>query len=173
MLHQIQDDIIRRALDFLGLRGIVTHDYESTVLPIVSIGNLSQPTLARQFNAVTDGAPIATVPVGESWRLHSIRMSHTQTAGAVQVQTILIAQLPGPTTLYSFPGITDVSTAQETLKLILTLNGSNNIDFKMRPETIVPPGCNIFLSNLQGDGTITSSGVIVYNRLGEGLLSVL
>lgn len=172
MKFQIQDDIIRRALDFFGLRGVVPHEYEATVVPVTVIGDLDGPTIVQRFTNVTDGSPFCTVPQGESWRLLSVHGLHTQSAATTAVQTILVAQVPEPVNTHRFAGFTDIAAAVEQLRITFGLNLTNHFLYRMPPKTIIGPNSRVFFANFQGDGTITSTGVVVYQRLGEKLVDL-
>ena len=169
MRFQVNDDIIRRALDFFGLRGIVQHEYESAVQPVVVVGDLEGPTIVQRFTNIVDGSPFCTVPVGESWRLLSLHGLHTQSAAAVAVSTILVAQLPEPVNTHRFAGFTDVAASVEQLRLTFVLNQSNHFLYRFPPKTIIGPNTRVFFANFAGDGTITSTGAVVFQRLGEKL----
>jgi len=173
MRYQIQDDIIRRCLDFFGLRGPIDHEYEATVTPVVLVGDLSQPTIARRFAAITDGNPLVTVPDGECWELISLTASHTQAGGAVAAHLLLIAQLPEPINIYRFIGITDIAASVPSLRVITTLNATNFCTWNFPARTTVSSNTRIFTANYQGDGTLTMTGVVVYRKLGERLLEIL
>src|SRR5262245_58316068 len=125
MQLRIQDDILRRCLDFFGLRGVVPHDYESTILPTVNIGNLGQPTKYQLSVGTSVNSPWGAVPAGKCWRPLVATGSVVQAGGTVAIVYGISVALNGVLSM-RFPFFRAQSNAADTssdnLKRAMTLN---------------------------------------------------
>lgn len=172
----IQDDIIKRAIDFFGLRGVIPHDYEATVLPVVSIGNLGQRTIALQ--STTDPAvPFANCPTGKVWRPIAFSGRITQAGGAVAVTIAFTIGGLGNVGLvlpfFSAPSGT-ASTNGVQLRQTFGLNTVNDVTLLFPPGLLIPAGSSFNGLLSAGNGTITlsSGSILLVHELGEGLVSL-
>jgi hypothetical protein len=176
MAQQIQDDILRRCLDFFGLRGVVTHAYEETVLPVVLIGDLGQPTRLILSNNVSINNPWIAVPTGKCWRPLYASGQITQAAGTVarvysigwQLNSILAGNFP------FFAATSNVAnTVSEIIERLMVLNTTDNFVVRFPPGLILPAGSILSLFALAGDGTtsIPLGASLVVQEIGENLIA--
>lgn len=179
MIHTIQDQPFKRSLDYLGLRGVVPHDYESTVLPTLSVGNMGQQTTFERpvnFNPTLD---LWLVPQGETWRPYVLTGILTQAAGVTAARWIL-QFLTGGGALFAimhlpaFFSQAATFSAGPVLGFTAPLNTSTNFHLIFPPGLLMPSGSRIQISATPGDGTLSidQQAMLVYNRLGERLVDV-
>lgn len=173
-LIQVQDDIFRRVLDFLGLRGVVPHGYESTVLPVLHVGNMGQRTIVKRATPfVPSGNAIFTVPAGETWRVLAISGNSAQTGGTVAHRFGMQwnEQTTGETFL--LPIYSQIDTRPESLTVTATLNASINWCTWIRQEFLVPAGWQLREILYAGDGSVTMQTCFIqFQRLGERLVDL-
>ena len=176
MLHQIQDEILKRVLDFFGLRGVVSHDYESTVLPVVSIGDLGQKTVSLQ-SGNTLPTVFTTVPVGKVWRPLMLAGRITQTGGVTAITlSVQVTGLSGPG--FNIPFYTAPSGGPDTsglqIRRTFALNTVNDILAVFPEGLLIPAGGTVLVGAIAGDGTISMSAnsSLMVQELGEGLVSL-
>jgi hypothetical protein len=172
----IQDDIIRRCLDFFGLRGVVTHAYEQTVLPVVIIGDLGQPTRLILSNSTSINNPWIPVPTGKCWRPLYASGQITQAAGTVarvysigwQNNGLLAGNFP-----FFAAQSTVANTVGEIIERLMVLNSTDNFVIKFPPGLILPAGSIVSAFALAGDGTTTIQlgASLVVQELGENLIA--
>ena len=172
MLHGINDDVLRRALDFFGLRGPVPHDYESTVLPVLQVGNVEQYLICTQIAGVTPiGNNLFSVPRGESWRLISLCGTLSQTGGTVALVAQLNAVWVDVQKMAVYPGFKDTNLGEQ-LNLGPALNNSCIFSYRFPDRTILSEGCKLIFVLIAGDGTVstTTPTKLIYERIGERLI---
>lgn len=175
MSIQIQDDILRRCLDFFGLRGVVTHSYEQTVLPTVNIGDLGQPTRLIRSTNTSINSPWGAVPLNKSWRPIYAAGQITQAAGAA-ARVYAIGWQWNAIQQGLFPFWAAQSTVGNTVGEIITrlmvLNTTDNFVVKFPPNFILPAGAIIDLIGLAGDGTtsIVLGAQLLVHEFGENLI---
>lgn len=168
----IQDDIIRRCLNFFGLRGVVQHNYENTILPTVSIGDLSQPTKISQVNLgpFAGSVPLFTVPTGETWRLIMAQLILTQSGGTVIVSYGL-EMLTNSGIFFEFPQWPLVSGVAPTVRRDMTLNGTAQGFYQFPPNTLMGAGSSLIPVFHSGDGLKNQQCFLMYQILGENLIA--
>jgi hypothetical protein len=176
MLHLIQDEIIKRALDFFGLRGVVQHGYEATVLPVIQIGDLGQRTLSLQ-STTSVAAPFANCPTGKVWRPIAFSGRITQTGGTVGITlSFAIGGLGNSGLLLPFQSAPSGTADNNppSLKKTFTLNTVNDVTIVFPQDLLIPAGNSLFGILAAGDGTITlsSGSPFLVHELGEGLLAL-
>jgi hypothetical protein len=168
----IQDDIIRRALNFFGLRGQVQHEYVQSVIPTINIGNLGQPTLFLLNSAVTFNLQLfPVVPVGETWKLIRMNATYTQSAGTTAPTFSLTSQHSSGAYFRNFPAFFG-STLGEQLLISPALNVSTRLCVRFDPETYLPENhLLIWNSPVPGDGTRQMiNTVLEYQKIGERMV---
>lgn len=176
MNFKIQDDIIRRALDFFGLRGVVPHDYEATVLPVSVIGNLEQPAIVRIVSGpLVSGTDLMIVPPGETWKPLLFAGLITQTAGTTSPRYRLNAlQVAGYNfdLRATFASLTTSST--EVLAFSAGLNQQTRFYCDFGNDVLMPEGMSLQFIQTGGDGVIVASNqtFLMYRRLGERLVNL-
>ena len=174
MSLRIQDEIIKRSLDFFGLRGTVEHDYEPTILPVVQIGDLGQRTVTMNSLA-SFTVPFPNVPTGKVWRPVGFSGRITQAGGTVAP---LIAFTTGGLGNVGFiiPFFFAVSSAAgavgPVLRTAFTLNTVNDVTIIFPPNLLIPAGFSFQPMLSAGDGTITQNSILVVHEIGEGLVAL-
>ncbi|MGL5934723.1 MAG: hypothetical protein ACRCZI_03770 [Cetobacterium sp.] len=175
MAHLIQDDIIRRALDFFGLRGVVQHGYEPIVSPVVVIGDLGQPTRMILSTNTSINDPWGAVPKNKCWRPIYASGTITQAAGAV-ARTYAIGWQHNGVLAGLFPFFrsqdTGADTVGENIHRTMTLNSTDNWVVRFPQNLLIPAGAIISLFAIAGDGTtsITLGARLMVQELGENLI---
>jgi len=175
MALPIQDDIIRRALDFFGLRGVVTHEYQQTVIPVVVIGDLGQPQRLILSTSTNINSPFGAVPTGRCWRPIYWFGSVTQAAGTV-ARTYAIGWQFNGLLRGQFPFYRSTSNGNDTLneniQRQMTLNTTDNFLVNFTPGILLPAGSILSILALAGDGTTTTplGSTLVVEELGENLI---
>jgi len=175
MLHTIQDDILKRVLDFFGLRNFVPHEYESTIFPVVLVGNLEQPQIQQTGIDTLLSTDHFTVPTGETWvpLWHSAGV--VQSAGTVGgTMEMQVLSGPAPTfTRIRIPFFAGVGLG-ETLRHAQTLNTTQRYFCIFPPGMLLGPGSRVQLAQTGGDGSFTyvttTDNVLCYRHLGEPLV---
>jgi len=169
MRLSIQDDVIKRAIDFFGLRGVIPHDYESTIVPTVNVGNLGQRTLSIFTSGLMGATQFGPVPAGKTWRPIVLTARFTQAGGAV---ALVFAWNAGGILVPFFPAQTGVGT---TTSLILrrgaTLNTVNDTTLMFPSDLLVSEGLTIQPQVDAGDGALSWNGTLLVQELGEVLVS--
>jgi hypothetical protein len=176
MNFPIQDEIIKRAIDFFGLRGVLPHDYEATVLPIVSIGDLGQRTLSLQSGA-SFTQPFPLVPSGKVWRpiAFSGRVNQSGGVAAIVLQwTIQGLGNVGMQIPYFMSPSNASDLSGEQIKRTFTLNIATDIFVRFHRDLLIPAGGTFAPILFAGDGTITLStgSMLLVHELGEGLVAL-
>jgi len=174
MEHVIQDDIIHRAISYFGLRGPIGHSYEGTVVPVVLIGDLGQPTVMQSFSSVGEGNSIFTVPQSETWRPIMMSGEYLQTGGtAPTTGLVLEARNPSVATpRFRFPFY--YGTEQPSQMKNPALNAAGipwHVAFPR--DFTLPSGWSLRFNNaiLAGDGTRSVTNVVIlYVRIFESLV---
>lgn len=175
MLQAIQDEVIKRALDFFGLRGPVTHDYESTILPTVLIGDLGQRTISLQSGS-SFTAPWASCPTGKVWRPIMASGRISQSGGAVApIFHLALSGLGDPgfwIPFYVSQALTANTNGQQ-IRHAVTLNSVFDFTVVFPHDLLIPGGGSIGFGLAAGDGTLalSSGSVLLVHELGEGLVS--
>lgn len=174
---QIQDDAFRRVLRFLGLRSRLEHEYESTVRPVLVVGDLGQPTsVIETAGGVLAGGLLTlfTVPQGESWRLLAMTGTLTQAGGAVAGTFRLILADWSTTQFIPVPFYTDQNlTLGEQTAQSFTLNSANRYSVWHRSKIILGPGQRVRINTATADGTLTAgAAIIIVQKLGGVLTEV-
>jgi len=164
------DAKLKDVLAFFGLTSEVrSHDYESTILPVVNVGEDRKPLILREAVAnVVLGDPIFTVPDNELWDVYHLGGLSNQTVGTVAYRWSLSWSYPtGGQILVPF--FQEVDNVNECLSTTHTLNVSRRwVAYPRR--MIVGPGNRLTQLNLLGDGTrVMASCTILYRKLSETL----
>ena len=177
MKYPSQDDALRRVLAYFGLRSITSpHDYEATVIPTVSVGDLGQVQSAitrTSINVVSNLADFPAPPAGESWRILAFGGLYTQAAGAVAGNLRFTVRDWGSSaaTVLLLPFFVDqiAGDVTEDTWHPVTLNTSVRFMGYLRNPFIIGPGQRI-AANPGGDGTRTVTDLILLvNKLGGSL----
>ena len=176
MLQAIQDEVIKRALNFFGLRGPVTHDYESTVLPVVVIGDLGQPTLSLQSGSLIT-SPWPLVPNSKVWRPIMASGRITQSGGTIAPVLHCSIQglgLPGFWIPFYLAQALTAGTSGVQIRQAATLNSVFDFTVVFPPDLFIPAGGSVVFGLAAGDGTLSlsSGSVLLVHELGEGLVSL-
>lgn len=178
-LFQIQDDIIRRALDYFGLRGVVSHGYESTVIPTVSIGDLSAPLIAQRSVGNTPATDLWLVPQNESWRPILLMTTLVQAAGTTAARwKVLYLSASGASFFsMSLPSLWSNVAAfsvGEALLFTAALNTGTDVVTRFPDRFLMGPGSRIQITAAPGDGVITADAqsLLVYQRIGERMVEL-
>ncbi|MGH8755347.1 MAG: hypothetical protein ACREU0_05905 [Burkholderiales bacterium] len=171
----IQDDILRRCLDFFGLRGVITHNYEQTVIPVVLIGDLGQPTRLILSNSTNINNPWGAVPTGKCWRPLYIFAAITQAAGTVARTYGVGWQSNGiqQGQFVFYHSLNNGNNVQnENIQRQMVLNTTDNVIVKFPPGFLLPSGAIIDFLALAGDGTtsIALGATLMVQELGENLI---
>jgi hypothetical protein len=176
---QVTDDIFRRALDLLGLRGFVPHEYFPAVIPVVQVAELGQRQISSSVNnTVTFHLAAAfTVPAGESWRPRAMWLQILQTGGTIAPVFKFLVRNSGnlnnrgvPFFLLNSGAAVDGERTQGTIPV----NGSGEMTFRFPEGTFLAPGDRIEAVLLAGDGTVQLFGIrtLLYDRFGEVMVQV-
>lgn len=169
-LHTIMDQQFKRVLDYLGLRGLVPHEYESTVLPVVVVGEMQQPSLIAEAINIAGGTAIFTVPAGESWEILAIGGLASQAAGTVAYRFGLHWYDSNSARSFQVPIFAESDSVGEVMSCTLTLNGTRRWLQRPSPKFIVGQGFQLAALNIAGDGTRQNNFVwLMYRRHGERL----
>jgi hypothetical protein len=168
--HLINDDIIRRTLNFFGLRGEVKHEYQPTVLPVVVIGDLSQP--AKWVTNIQVGTQLMhTVPKGETWKIMEIAGSVIQAAGATALTYgILLELASGSVITMHVPFWPRATVEVERIQRTITLNGTETFTARLPKPIYLPSEARMSINQIAGDGTITFQMHVQYQVIGERLV---
>jgi hypothetical protein len=170
--EQIQDDVLRRALDYFGLRGTIPHEYVSAVLPTISVGNLRNPEIHKAMVPNIIAGAAAFFPFGETW--HPIFWSGNliQAAGAVAPiwECQAFAGSSGNTRM-SLPSW--VNQDVEVIAHPMTLNSTVRFAVRFPIDFLLGPGMTLTWDTNAGDGNRTiGNSILVYERFGETLASL-
>jgi hypothetical protein len=180
MLHLIQDDIIRRALDFFGLRGVIPHQYEATIVPVLVVGETGSPLiLQRPTPPLNPLADIWLVPPGESW--HPILLAGTLTqAAAVTTARWRLQFLSASGASFgtqNLPALWDslatFSVGEATL-FTPAINQQTNFTVRFPKDFTMGPGSRITFIAAPGDGVVTiePQSFLMYQRVGERMVEL-
>lgn len=172
--YAVQDDIVRRALDFFGLRGFIPHDYETTIQPIVILGNLEQPQIQTDnFLNSTPSTDLFLVPAGELWKPLSLAFAVTQSAGTV-APSYAVGYLSSSGATFFQQRIPAYfgSNVGDSLSFNASLNGTTRFYVRFPDNLLMPPGSRLQYLAPTGDGTfsLVAEGGLIYRRLGEPTL---
>lgn len=172
----IQDDIIRRALDFFGLRGVVSHEYDPTIRPVAVVANLEQPAFVQLIGGTgLSGVDLMIVPPNETWKPILFAGTITQTAGATAPRYILNALQAGA---YNFNLRASFSTptlaASEVLAFTAELNVATKFFCNFGNDILLPGGTSLQYVQTGGNGVIVanSQSFLMFRRLGERLVDL-
>ena len=179
MLHTVQDDSLKRVLDFLGLRGVVIHDYESTVLPVILVGDVGQPTEYRDPLTVNGpGLDNWIVDAGETWRPIILAGTLIQSAGAVGPiwgwdwltgASPTFTRVPLP----AIWGTIALRPAAETLTFTPAVNSTTNFIIRFPREMLMGSGSRIQWSSGPGDGALSiGSAKLLLHSFTEPLIQI-
>jgi hypothetical protein len=168
------DQILRRVLDYLGLRGVVQHEYEQTVVPTLMIGDLSQTVLVREALNIPVGNAIFTVPAGETWEIVALGGISNQTIGAVAFRWSLTWNDVNTGRNFLVPFWQEVDNTGEVLSITHTLNTNKRWSARPIKQMLVAEGYQLQQVGLAGDGTRTmANGWVMYRKFGERLVENL
>lgn len=164
----ISDQQFKRVLDFLGLRGIVQHDYVSTIIPTIQVGTMPDPTEFANSggSAIVIGQPFFSVPSGETWAPVMFTGTIAQVAGTIAPQIAMqISPMSGGGLLLC-PCYSSQQSGGEVLNAVMTLNSSVRITVHFKEGLLMPSGSNLTAFAFAGDGTISLSaaGILVFRR---------
>lgn len=175
-LQPIQDDIFRRALNFLGLRGFVESAYSPIVSPVLNIGDLEQPAATQSFASISVGSTIFTCPADQCWKPISFSCVYNQ-AGGTAAPTRIFLRVSNPNAggpLFLIPMIVGL-TQGPVMEFTPALNATASLTAVFPPGFLIMPGWALsFQNGLAGDGTVTTqSNVLLVRRIFEpGLVQV-
>jgi hypothetical protein len=173
-LHLVQDSTLRRVLDFLGLRGIVQHEYESTILSTIEVAKLPSPIQVRIVTGtLIPGVDLVQVPQDETWEPILFFAEITQSAGAVVPRYTLNALQSGFFFDLESTYATQTLSGSHVLSFTAGLNETTSVYCDFSHGVLLAPGTSIQYLNQGGNGTIVmnNQAFLMYRRLGERLVS--
>lgn len=174
-LHQIEDQQFKVLLDYLGLRGVVQHAYESTIIPVISIGTLPHISEVIDSNAnIAVGSSVYTVPARETWELIQWSGAIAQSGATIAPNLMVTTVGPSGADNLWHPYYRQGGGTQQ-LSNIFTLNSVERFVVDFIKPMLLGSGCSLLFFPIAGDGTLNvqQNAQLLIRRYGENLMRYL